>query len=63
MRPLSELLDNEEVYYSRKVELVQLQSELERNRLECAVRSGRLRSELGLEGTRIYGYPLADDLI
>ncbi|WP_306154317.1 TolC family protein [Roseovarius sp. MMSF_3281] len=62
-RQLSELLDNEEEYYSRKAELVQLQSELARTRLECAVRSGRLRSALGLEGTRIYGYPLADDLL
>ena len=62
-RQLSELLDNEEEYYARKVELVELKSEMARNRLECAVRSGRLRSALGLEGSRIYGYPLADDPI
>ncbi len=62
-RQLSELLDNEEEYYSRRAELVQLHSELARNQLECAMRSGQLRRALELEGTHIYGYPLGDDLM
>lgn len=60
-RQLSELLDNEEEYYTRKAELVQLRSELSRSQLQCAMRSGHLRSMLGLEGTRLYGYPLGDN--
>ena len=60
-RQLSELLDNEEEYYTRKAELVQLRAELFRSQLQCARRSGHLRSTLELEGTRLYGYPLGDN--
>lgn len=62
-RQLSELLDNEEEYYARQAELTQLRSELARVRLACALRSGTLRGALGLEGSSIYGYPLAEDPI
>ena len=62
-RRLSELLDNEEEYYSRQAELVQLQSELVADRLDCAVRSRELRRLLDLESHQIYGFPLSTDMI
>jgi adhesin transport system outer membrane protein len=55
---LSELLDNEEEFYDRKAELVQLKSELLSDRVACAARSGQLRRTLGLDGKTLYGYPL-----
>ncbi|MFL1404679.1 TolC family protein [Marinobacter sp. M1N3S26] len=58
-RQLSELLDNEEEYYGRQAELVELHSELAADRLECAVRHRVLRHELALEQAKIYGFPLA----
>lgn len=60
-RRLSELLDNEEEYYSRQAELVELRSQLAGTRLDCAVRSRVLRRELALDGNSIYGFPLAPD--
>lgn len=62
-RQLSELLDNEEEFHSRKAELAELRSQLAIDRLECVSRSRLLRRKLGLERNRIYGYPLADDLL
>ncbi|MGV0908500.1 TolC family protein [Martelella sp. FOR1707] len=62
-RRLSELLDNEEEYYSRQAELVQLRSELVADRLDCAVRSRELRRSLDLESHQIYGFPLSTDMI
>ena len=62
-RRLSELLDNEEEYYSRQAELVQLRSELVSDRLACAVRSRELRRILGLESRHLYGFPLSTDMI
>ena len=62
-RRLSELLDNEEEYYGRQVELATLRSELAGTRLGCAVRSRVLRRELGLDGSSIYGFPLSPDLM
>lgn len=62
-RRLSELLDNEEEYYSRQAELVQLRSELVADRLDCAVRSRELRRLLDLESHQIYGFPLSTDMI
>ncbi|WP_417271938.1 TolC family protein [Celeribacter halophilus] len=61
-RQLSELLDNEEEFYDRKAELVQLKSELLSDRVACAARSGQLRRTLGLEGKTLYGYPLTSDV-
>ncbi|WP_417254863.1 TolC family protein [Celeribacter sp.] len=60
-RQLSELLDNEEEFYDRKAELVQLKSELLSDRVACAARSGQLRRTLGLDGKTLYGYPLTSD--
>lgn len=62
-RRLSELLDNEEEYYSRQAELVQLRSELVADRLDCAIRSRELRRLLDLESHQIYGFPLSTDMI
>lgn len=61
-RQLSELLENEEEYYGRQAELVELQSEMAGYRLDCAVRSRVLRRELGLEDSSIYGFPLSAEL-
>lgn len=60
-RRLSELLDNEEEYYSRMAELVELRSALSTYRIECAVRSRELRGMLNLEENSIYGYPLTSE--
>lgn len=57
-REISELLDNEEEFYNRKAELIELASELSANRLECAIREQSLRSAVGVEKTSLYGYPL-----
>jgi len=62
-RRLSELLDNEEEYYTRQAELVQLRSDISLSQAQCAVRSRTLRNELGLDGNSIYGFPLSPDLI
>ncbi|MEX2518994.1 MAG: TolC family protein [Paracoccaceae bacterium] len=62
-RQISELLDNEEEYYGRQAELVELRAELAADRLDCAVRNRVLRRELELESNSIYGYPLASKSI
>ena len=62
-REVSELLDNEEEFYNRKAELVELEAETTGNRVECAIRNHSLRKAMGVEGTSVYGYPLAPDAI
>ena len=62
-RRLSELLDNEEEYYHRQAELVELHFQLAADRLDCSVRSRELRQSLKLDRTRIYGFPLVSDRI
>lgn len=62
-RRLSELLDNEEEYYHRQAELVELYFQLTADRLDCSVRNRELRQRLKLDRTRIYGFPLVFDRI
>lgn len=62
-RDISDLLDNEEEYYNRKAELIELESELARNRIECAIRDRSLRKAMGIDNTSLYQYPLAPDAI
>lgn len=60
-REVSDLLDNEEEFYNRKAELVELESELAVNRVACAIRDRALRKSAGIEKTSLYGYPLGTD--
>lgn len=62
-RHLKDLLDNEEEYYGRQAELVQLRSNLSSAHINCAVRNRILRKELGLENHSIYGFPLSSELL
>ncbi len=62
-RQLSDLLDNEEEYYSRQAELAKLRTEMSITRVQCAIRSRGLREELKVNGNSIYGYPLSADLL
>lgn len=62
-RQISELLDNEEEYYSRQAEMAQVRSDLSQSKARCAVRSRVLRQEMGVSGNSIYGFPLSTDLI
>jgi len=62
-RQLSELLDNEEEYYSRQADLIQLHSEISATKAKCAVRSRALREELEVHENSLYGFPLTADLI
>jgi adhesin transport system outer membrane protein len=57
-REISELLDNEEEFYNRKAELIELESELNTNRIDCAIRQKTLRKAIGIDDSSIYGYPL-----
>lgn len=57
-RQISELLDNEEEFYNRKAELIELDSELIVNKLDCATRDHSLRKVIKVDGTSLYGYPL-----
>jgi adhesin transport system outer membrane protein len=57
-RELSELLDNEEEYYSRKAELIEVDSEMANNRVTCAILERSLRPAVGINDASIYGYPL-----
>ncbi len=57
-REISELLDNEEEFYNRKAEVIELASELNMNRVECSIREQSLRGVIGVEKSSIYGYPL-----
>jgi adhesin transport system outer membrane protein len=58
-REISELLDNEEEFYNRKAELIELESELTANQIECATRDRSLRKAMKIDGNSLYGYPLA----
>lgn len=60
-REVSDLLDNEEEYYNRRAELIELESELATNRVACAIRDRVLRKAVGIEETSLYGYPLGTD--
>ena len=57
-RQLSDLLDNEEEYYERQAELVELSSTLAEDRLSCAVLGRSLRKLVGLTELSLYGFPL-----
>ena len=57
-RTISELLDNEEEYYNRQAELIELQSELTVKWIECATRDRTLRGAMKIDGASLYGYPL-----
>jgi adhesin transport system outer membrane protein len=62
-RRISELLDNEEEYYSLLAEKIETQASLTETRLQCAARDRSLRRSLGLEGNSLYGLPLDPDAI
>ncbi|TGD41561.1 hypothetical protein EEB11_18090 [Pseudotabrizicola sediminis] len=62
-RQLSELLDNEEEFYNRQAEIIELRADMVEMRLDCAARSRSLRVALGVDGRSIYGFPLAADAI
>lgn len=62
-RQLSDLLDNEEEYYSRRAELKNLRNEMSINQVQCAIRNRELREELKVNGYSLYGYALSPDLI
>ena len=59
-REISELLDNEEEYYSRKAELIEVDSEMANSRVTCAILERSLRPAVGVNDTSIYGYPLTE---
>ncbi|WP_158259410.1 TolC family protein [Hasllibacter halocynthiae] len=58
-RRIAELLDNEEAFYDRQAQLVELRSELAADLLGCAASEDRLRSVVGVEGTTLYDLPLS----
>ena len=60
-RQLSELLDNEEEFYNRQAELIELRSAQAMSRLECAARDRSLRDVMGLTGASLYGFPLTPE--
>lgn len=60
-RQITELLDNEQEYYTRQAELAEELSEVSVARLRCADRSGTLRAQLALENYSLYGFPLVPD--
>jgi len=60
-REISDLLDNEEEYYGLQAELIELDSELTENQIECAIGNRSLRSAMGVNNSQLYGYPLAHD--
>lgn len=60
-REVSDLLDNEEEYYNRRAERIELDSELALNRVACAIRDRHLRKSIGISETSLYGYPLGTD--
>lgn len=62
-RSISDLLDNEEEFYTRQAELVELSSKMATNRLSCAVYTRALRGSMELAGQTLYNLPLdADNL-
>ncbi|WP_103334318.1 TolC family protein [Pseudotabrizicola formosa] len=62
-RQLSELLDNEEEFYNRQAEIIELRADMVEMRLECAARSRSLRSAVGVDSRSVYGFPLAADAL
>lgn len=62
-REISELLDNEDEYYSRKAELIDLNSELLESKIKCSLREDTLRRTLGIQDETLYGYPLISNAI
>jgi len=62
-RQVTDLLDNEEEYYNRQAEKIEVRSSLSVHHVECAVRDRSLRKALGLNGSNLYGYPLTPDAI
>lgn len=61
-RTISEMLDNEEEYFERQADLVELESSDLSNRLACALMEQTLRQGYGLNSKKIYGLPLKRDL-
>lgn len=61
-RQISELLDNEEEYYARQAELAELRSDIAGARLDCSKLGRSLRSNVGLEGNSLFGFPLSPDI-
>lgn len=61
-RQLSDLLDNEDEYYNRQAELIELGSAMLASRLDCAVAGGNLRRAMGIADNSLHGFPLALDL-
>ena len=62
-REISDLLDNEEEFYNRKAELIELEADLTGNRIECAIRDRSLRKVMKVDSSSLYGYPLTPDAI
>ncbi|MEB8386023.1 TolC family protein [Rhodobacteraceae bacterium KMM 6894] len=62
-RQVTDLLDNEEEYYNRQAEKIEVRSSLSVHHVECATRDRSLRKALGLNGSNLYGYPLTPDAI
>ncbi len=62
-REISELLENEEEYYNRQAELIEVGSELATNRVSCAILERSLRPAIGIDEHSLYGYPLSDDVL
>ena len=60
-RQIKDLLDNEDEYYDRQAELIELRSDLVANQLECAIREDSLRGRLGIEEVTLYDFPLSAD--
>lgn len=62
-REISDLLDNEDEFYNRKAELIELEADLTGNRIECAIRARSLRKAMKVDSSSLYGYPLTPDII
>ncbi len=62
-REISELLDNEEEFYNRKAELIEVESNRNVDQIDCAIREQSLRQAIGISGTSLYGYPLSSSAI
>lgn len=60
-RSISDLLDNEEEYYTRQAEQVELSSTLAASRLTCSVYARTLRPAMDLTGKTLYNLPLSTD--
>ncbi|NPD17066.1 TolC family protein [Xinfangfangia sp. D13-10-4-6] len=60
-RQITDLLDNEDDFYTARAGLVETRSEIALSRVECAAADHSLRSAMQLEGRSLYGFPLAED--